>query len=147
MTTPEEAARKRESIAEELRKRREILCDPYTGEWIQRQLAGVQQELLGNIRLQLRTASDLTAIEGRTANHDQRLQQLEQMRSIIGELRIENLALRELAGSLEVEAINLREELTSINSRIADMSRWATEIHKWALSKGMPKTTDSKGQS
>ncbi len=137
MTTPEEAEQKRQSVAQALRERREVMCDKYTVQWVQRQLAEIHQEVMGFVRILLRHGNDLLALEGRSSKLEARLKALEEAvaekDAIIGELRVDNMNLNDIVAKLE--------------TRIDDMSRWATEIHKWALSKGMPKTTDSKGQS
>ena len=129
MTTPEEAEQKRQSVAQALRERREVMCDKYTVQWVQRQLAEIHQEVMGFVRILLRHGNDLLALEGRSSKLEARLKALEEAvaekDAIIGELRVDNMNLNDIVAKLE--------------TRIDDMAAWAAN-----KGKSLP---EKKGQS
>ncbi len=111
MTTPEEAEQKRQSVAQALRERRDVMCDKFTVAWVQRQLAEIHQEVMGFVRTLLRHGNDLLALEGRSSKLEARLKALEEAvaekDAIIGELRVDNMNLNDIVAKLEVRIDNL----------------------------------------
>lgn len=122
MTDPAEAERKRQSIAQELRERRDAVVDKYTVAWLQQQLAAFHQELIGFTRTLLRHGNDITALEGRGTKSDDRIKELETLNK-------------------EKDAIigQLMARVVMLESRVEDMA-------KWAATKGK-KNTDQKWES
>lgn len=115
MTTPEDAEQKRQSVAQALRERRDVMCDKYTVQWVQRQLAEIHQEIIGAVRTNLRHGNDLFALEGRSSKAEARIKALE-----------ESLAERDaMIGELRVDNMNLNELVAQLASRIDDMAAWA----------------------
>lgn len=113
MTTPEEAEAKRQSLAEELQKRRNAQVDKYTVAWFQKEMATLHSELLGVTSTVMRQKTDLTAAESRVAKAVARVEQLEQ------ENVLKDATIGELQG-----------RLAALEGRFEDMKVWATKVQR-----------------
>lgn len=132
MTDPEEAERKRQAVLQD----RSI-----TAELRALQAARRREEPM--IESMIAMVAELKAIRTEVTGLNQTVNlALGNASAAVVEVN----ALREVVLVQADTITGLQKEVNSLNTRMTDMSRWATEIHKWALSQGMPKP-DQKGQS
>lgn len=114
MTTPEEAEEKRRlTLSEKLKEIRDAQTDKYTVAWLQRELAGLHQEMLGQARSIRLILNDLNVTESRAKKLTERVIELEKLDKekdeVIGELRA---------------------RLVAAETRLEEMSRWGTRVER-----------------